>query len=107
MLHVIRENYISSEEIINVAHKQYIYWTNLAVEDIKVIIKINAPNMHAITLPRDAQIIQETFKEFCIFKDPLNFWPFEYSTAKKCLELEATFPDSSEKFKKEANTIAA
>jgi hypothetical protein len=62
MLYEIRKNYISKEELFNSAHKQYNFWTNLAIEDIKNIIKKNSPDFnHQIILPRDAISIHENF----------------------------------------------
>jgi hypothetical protein len=43
MLFVIRKNYISSEEIINSAFKQYIYWSNLRDKEILNTIKDHTP----------------------------------------------------------------
>jgi hypothetical protein len=63
------ENYISREEIINLAYKQYKFWSNLAVEKIKSIIKDNTPNINQVTLPAKAPSIQENFHNFLIFKE--------------------------------------
>jgi hypothetical protein len=67
ILFVIRENYISNEEIVNAAYKQYNFWSNLAIEEIKGIIKDNTPNQNQIILPKDALSIKESYQEFCMF----------------------------------------
>jgi hypothetical protein len=77
MLYVIRENYVTREEIINTAHKQYEFWSNLATENINELIKSNTPCMNTITLPREAEAIKENFWKHFIFDDPDNFIEFE------------------------------
>jgi hypothetical protein len=107
MLFVIRENYIGREEIINLAYKQYKFWSNLAIENIREIIKDNIPSVNKIALPKNAISIQENFHNYFLFKDPENYMEFEYPLGELHLRIEAEFHNESEEFKVELKRAAS
>jgi hypothetical protein len=81
LLYIIRENYISCEELINGAIKQYKYWTNLLVEEINNCIKNNTPPNQKI-LARDSPSIKKNFRKYFSLENPDEFLKYEYTFGK-------------------------
>jgi hypothetical protein len=67
MLYIIRKNYISREEIINIAFKQYKCWSNLRDEDIKKCIKDNSLKYVELKVADDAPSIQKNYRKYFPF----------------------------------------
>jgi hypothetical protein len=90
MLYVIRENYISREELINNAFKQYKYWSNLMIEEIKCCIKECTPNMNGIKLAKDASCVRKNFRKYFTYDDPDIYPEFEKELGLMHLEINQT-----------------
>jgi hypothetical protein len=89
MLYVIRKNYISNEEIVNIAFKQYKYWSNLRDEGIENIIKINTPKYPGIKFVENAICIQEIYEKYFPFYDAGNYDEYEQRVGYIHLEIDS------------------
>jgi hypothetical protein len=101
----IRKNYISWEDIRSSAYKQYNFWINLAIEDIKNAIKKNSPNPNRIKIPKDAISIQESYKNVFKFCDPKNCKELEYPIGLLNLRINAELKNDDKNFIMERNTF--
>jgi hypothetical protein len=88
MLYIFRENYISSEEIVNTAFKQYKYWSNLVVEEIKNCIKNNSPKFTELEVAENDPSIQKKYRKYFNFHDPENYPEYEHEIGFMHLEIK-------------------
>jgi hypothetical protein len=99
MLYVIRENYISREEIINIAFKQYKCWSNLRDEEIKNIIKENSLNFTELKVAENAPSIQKSYRKYFPFHDPENYPEYEHEIGYMHLEISSFVTSNARKKK--------